>query len=327
VRALVTGGAGFLGSSLVDCLLAAGISVDALDDLSQGRMDNLWKALKNERFRFYLGSVLDDGLVASLVEKADIVFHLAALVGMRNIIHAEKECLKVNASGSYTVLEHCARTLKRCILFSSSDVYGNGRQNRFSENQPLNPGKRGSARWFYAVAKICSEKAAMYLHREKGLPVTVVRPFNATGPRQSSSSGMVVPTFVRNALQNEPILVYGTGKQRRTFVAAEDLIQQVTSLAMDENAVGKVVNVGGEEEYTVYELALLVKCVLGSTSEVVGISYEEAFGAGYTDVMCRRPDLELLVRMGHRRSLRPMRDVVEEMASYQKENLMGAGAH
>ena len=163
MRALVTGGAGFLGSCLVDCLLAAGISVDALDDLSQGRMDNLRKALKNERFRFYLGSVLDENLIASLVEKADVVFHLAAVVGMRNIIHAETECLRVNASGSYTVLRQCARTFKRCVLFSSSDVYGNGHHDRFSETHPLNPGKRGSARWYYAVAKICSETVS-YTH-------------------------------------------------------------------------------------------------------------------------------------------------------------------
>jgi UDP-glucose 4-epimerase len=327
VRALVTGGAGFLGSHLVDCLLAAGIAVDALDDLSQGKMDNLWKALRKEHFRFHLGSVLEDDLVASLVSRADIVFHLAAVVGMRNILHAEKECLKVNASGSYTVLRHCARAFKRCILFSSSDVYGNGSPAPIAESHPLCPGGRGSARWHYAVAKICSERAALRLHREAGLPVTVVRPFNATGPRQAASSGMVVPTFILRAIQGEPLQVYGSGRQRRTFVASEDLIQQVIALAMDEGSAGKVVNVGGEEEYTVYELALLVKSVVGSTSPVVGIPYEEAYGAGYTDVMYRRPDLRLLGRLGHRRPLRPLRDVVEEMAVYLKEDLMGAGAY
>jgi UDP-glucose 4-epimerase len=316
---MVTGGAGFLGSCLVERLLSAGFEVDALDDLSQGRMDNLRQALKIPRFRFHLGSVLDTGKVESLVETADLVFHLAAVVGMPNVIRAGAETLMVNAGGSYAVLRSCARYHRRCVVFSSSEVYGNGAKDPFEERQALRPGRKGTARWYYAMAKICSERAALHHHADSDLPVTVVRPFNAVGARQSEAAGMVLPTFVHCALEGENLPVYGTGAQRRTFVAAEDLIDQVIALALDEAAHGLVVNVGGDEEYSVEELASMVIDVLDSSSAICKVDYGELYDGRYTDIVRRRPDLGRLDKLGHLRRLKPIRQVVKEMAGVFKK--------
>ena len=327
MRALVTGGAGFLGSTLVDLLLAEGMEVTVLDDLSQGRPENLARArLHGGRLRFHRGSVLHGARVDALVSRADLVFHLAAVVGMRNVIAAPRRCLAVNAHGSFRVLRSCARRGVRCILFSSSDVYGDGGGGLLSESRPPRPGRRGAARWYYAVAKLCAERLARFLHRRAGLPVTVVRPFNAAGPRQDPDSGMVVPAFVASALAGRPLPVCGTGRQRRTFVAASDLVRQVLALALDPAAVGLTVNVGGREELSVIELAFLVKEVLRSPVPVVRVSYEEAFGEGYTDIPRRRPDLGRLERLGHLGTLRPLREVIAETAAHLEGSLLGAGS-
>lgn len=315
MRALVTGGAGFLGSCLVDRLLAAGWTTDVLDDLSLGSLENLRSALKNPGFSFQLGSVLDEDLVNGLVEQADYVFHLAALVGIPVVLEAGRETLRVNAGGSYTVLRSCAAHGKRCILFSSSEVYGNGNGAPFSEDHAVNLDDRGSIRWLYAAAKACAERAARFWYRKTRLPVTTVRPFNATGPKQSPSSGQVMPVFVNNALRNKPLRVFGNGEQRRTFVAGQDLVDQVIDLAMDERSVGGTYNVGGEEEFTVNELAHLVKELLGSSSPVEHVSYEAAYGERYIDIMHRRPDLSRLKAMGYGRRLQPLEDVILQMSS------------
>jgi UDP-glucose 4-epimerase len=299
----------------VDRLLSAGFLVDALDDLSQGHMDNLHRALRWDRFHFKLGSVLDEDRVGPLVERADLVFHLAAVVGMKNVLDAVDTVMKVNAGGTYTVLRRCAAGGKRCIVFSSSEVYGNGFDAPFSESQPVSPGRKGTARWVYALSKVCAERAAMHYFRRVGLPVTVVRPFNATGSRQSAASGMVVPSFVRCALHGEVLPVHGTGAQRRTFVAAEDLVDQVIGLALDDRAKGMIVNVGGEEEYSIYELAQLVQEVLGARSRIERVPYEAVFGEGHMEIQRRRPDLGLLERLGHTRPFRPLREVIAEMAA------------
>lgn len=316
----MTGGAGFLGSHLIDSLLAAGLQVDALDDLSQGYMDNLRSALKNERCEFHLGSVLDVDRVAHLVERADIVFHLAALVGMNTLMESRTRILDVNAKGTYRILDACARGRKRILFFSSSEVYGGGGGKLLKEDRPLNPGSRGSVRWLYAVAKICSERAAAFLRERRGLPVILVRPFNAVGVRQSASSGMVLPNFIRSAQRGEPIRVFGSGRQSRTFIAVEDLIHQVIGLALDDRALGLTVNVGGSEEISMYELACRVKEILRSPSPIKRIPYEEAYEDGYTEIMRRRPDLSLLESLGHRRALRPIDDVIRSMATFIKES-------
>jgi UDP-glucose 4-epimerase len=321
VRALVTGGAGFLGSILVERLLESGFEADVLDDLSRGRLENLLQASRHGGFRFYLGSVLDRGQVRALVEQADMVFHLAALVGIPVLLDAREDILNVNARGSYNLLRACADQGSRCILLSSSEVYGNGNGNAFSEDDPLEPEGRGSVRWRYAVAKICSERAAMFLSREKGLPITVMRPFNAVGPRQSLASGQVLPAFVRAAVLGEPLRVFGTGEQRRTFVAGRDLIDQIVRLSMDDRSVGKTFNVGGEEEYSIAALANRVKSVLGSASEIRFTPYEKVYGAGNGDLLQRKPDLSRLKSLGHFRPLQPLTNVIREMASRYRATL------
>lgn len=315
MRALITGGAGFLGSCLVDHLLAAGWDVEVLDDLSQGTLDNLREALKKKGFQFHLGSILDADRTASLVERADFVFHLAALVGIPVVLEAGVKTLDVNARGSYTVLRACAEHEKRCILFSSSEVYGNGNGKPFAETDPVNLDDRGSIRWLYAVAKVCAERVAMHWYRSQGLPVTVVRPFNATGSRQSLASGQVVPVFIRRALQGEALHVFGTGEQRRTFVSGSDLVNQVIGLAMDHRSIGQVFNVGGEEELSINELAHLVKELLRSRSAIDHVDYREVYGDRYLDIKKRKPDLSRLKSLGYCGSLQPVRDLILKMAS------------
>ncbi|MBU0753899.1 MAG: NAD-dependent epimerase/dehydratase family protein [Planctomycetes bacterium] len=319
MRALVTGGAGFLGSCLVDRLLAAGWITEALDDLSQGSLNNLRSAFNHSNFNFQLGSVLDNGLVGAMVERADYVFHLAALVGIPVVLEAGRETLRVNAKGSYTVLRACAARQKRCILFSSSEVYGNGNGSSFSENHAINLDDRGSIRWLYAAAKACSERAAQFWFRKSGLPVTTVRPFNATGPKQSLSSGQVVPVFVHNALRNQPLRVFGNGEQRRTFVSGEDLVDQVIDLAMDERTVGRVYNVGGVENLSINELAHLIREILHSSSPVVHVPYEKAYGERYLDIMQRKPDLTRLNTLGYGRRLQPLQEIIEEISAQNRD--------
>jgi len=293
MRVLVTGGAGFIGSHLVDALLAQGHEVWALDDLSTGRLDNLKNASGNPNFHFVEGSILDKITVSDLVEKVDEVFHLAAAVGVKFVLDNPLRSLLTNIRGTEEVLEAADKHgKKKVVLFSSSEVYGKGASIPFHEDDDRLLGPTSVLRWSYAASKAVDEFLALGYHHERRLPVVVVRCFNTCGPRQSPHYGMVIPRFVERALRNEPILVYGDGLQSRCFSSVHDVVRGVLMLAQEPRAVGEVFNIGTQEEVSVADLARRVKAMVGSTSPIEAVEYEAIYGTRFEDMQRRVPSLD-----------------------------------
>jgi nucleoside-diphosphate-sugar epimerase len=293
MRVLVTGGAGFIGSHLVDALLDRGYEVWALDDLSTGSRDNLRDASANPRFHFTEGSILDSALVNAQVAQVDRVFHLAAAVGVKFVLDNPLRSLLTNIRGTEEVLEAADRQgKKRVILFSSSEVYGKGASIPFHEDDDRLLGPTSVLRWSYAASKAVDEFLALGYFHERRLPVTVVRCFNTCGPRQSPHYGMVIPRFVERALRNESILVYGDGLQSRCFSSVHDVVRGVLLLADEPRAEGEVFNIGTQEEVSVAELARRVKALTGSSSEIETVGYEAIYGSRFEDMQRRVPSLD-----------------------------------
>ena len=292
MRVLVTGGAGFIGSHLVEALHARGDEVWAFDDLSTGNIENL-NGLKNAgRFHFVEGSVMDSGLVHGLVDQVDVVYHLAAAVGVRFVLENPLRSLLTNIRGSENVLEAAHRSNnKKVILFSSSEVYGKGTKVPFTEDQDRLLGPTQVLRWSYATSKSVDEYLALAYFQERQLPTVVVRCFNTCGPRQSPHYGMVLPRFIQKALQDEPILVYGDGKQTRCFSYVGDVVHGTLLLADEPSAEGEVFNIGTDEEVSVLDLATRVKQVTGSRSEIEFVPFEQIYGSRFEDMLRRVPDL------------------------------------
>jgi UDP-glucose 4-epimerase len=293
MRVLVTGGAGFIGSHLVDALLHQGHEVRALDDLSTGSRDNLRDASSHPRFRFVEGSILDTELVSAQVEQVDEVFHLAAAVGVKFVLDNPLRSLLTNIRGTEEVLAAADRHgRKKVVLFSSSEVYGKGASIPFHEDDDRLLGPTSVLRWSYAASKAVDEFLALGYYHERRLPVTVVRCFNTCGPRQSPHYGMVIPRFVERALRNEPILVYGDGLQSRCFSSVHDVVRGVLMLAVEPRAVGEVFNIGTQEEVSVADLARRVKALTGSTSPIETVGYEAIYGSRFEDMQRRVPSLD-----------------------------------
>jgi len=290
-RALVTGGAGFIGSHLADRLIAGGYHVRALDDLSTGSLSNVAHLEGSSAFELTTGSVLDGELVGSLVRDCDLVFHLAAAVGVEYVIHNQIKAMNVNVRGTEVVLEHASRMRKKAILFSTSEIYGKSEAVPFKEGDDSALGPTTVARWGYAVTKALDEIMALAYSRERGLKVVIVRCFNTCGPRQTGRYGMVVPRFAKQALAGEPITVFGDGSQTRCFAYVGDVVDGVARLAECEQATGEIFNIGSDREVTIMELAREVKRVSGSASPIRNIPYSEAYGEGFEDMTRRVPDL------------------------------------
>lgn len=291
---LVTGGAGFIGSHLADRWLAAGGRVTVLDDLSTGRLSNLSEAReRGSRLEFARGSVLDPALVERCVAAADLVAHLAAVVGVARVCAQPERTLEVNSEGSRLVLEACARHGKPVIYASSSEVYGDSPRRPFREDQPLEIGSPQIPRWSYAISKAHGEALADALARDAGLRVTTVRFFNTTGPRQDPRSGMVLPRFVARALAGEPLEVYGDGTQTRSFCHVADTVEALMRLLTKER-YGHVLNIGSDAELTIAELAERVVARLGSNSPLRVRPYADVFGRDFRDMRQRVPSLERL---------------------------------
>ena len=293
MRVLVTGGAGFIGSHLVDALLAQGHTVVAFDDLSTGSLDNLKGAATHPAFTFIEGSILDSKLVSEVVSRVDEVYHLAAAVGVKFVLDNPLRSLLTNIRGTEEVLEaadHHGK--KRVILFSSSEVYGKGASIPFHEDDDRLLGPTSVLRWSYAASKAVDEFLALGYFHERRLPVTVVRCFNTCGPRQSPHYGMVIPRFVERALRNEPILVYGDGLQSRCFSSVRDVVRGVLMLAQEPKTIGEVYNIGTQEEVSVAELARRVKALTGSSSAIETVGYEAIYGSRFEDMQRRVPSLD-----------------------------------
>ncbi|MCC7008736.1 MAG: GDP-mannose 4,6-dehydratase [Acidobacteria bacterium] len=291
MNALLTGGAGFIGSYLADVLLAQGHHVAVIDDLSTGSMANIAHLKGRAGFTYVIDSIMNEPLTAELIDAADVVFHLAAAVGVKLIVDAPVRTIETNVHGTEVVLKHASKKGKLVVVFSTSEVYGKSTAVPFHEDADLVMGPTPKHRWAYACSKAIDEFLALAYYRERKLPVIVVRLFNTVGPRQTGRYGMVIPTFVRQALGGAPITVYGDGRQTRSFAYVGDVVDGIVRLAMAPRAVGQVFNVGNTEEVSILDLARRVKAMTRSASEIVFVPYDEAYDAGFEDMPRRVPDL------------------------------------
>lgn len=290
MKALITGGAGFIGSHLADLLLARGDQVIALDNLSTGRHENIEHLLGRKDFEFVLGSILNADLVDDVVGRCDTVFHLAAAVGVDLIVKQPLESLTTNIRGSETVFEKAHKHGKRILVTSTSEIYGKNTSDRLHEDDDRILGSPLKSRWSYSEAKAIDEILAYTYWKEKGLETVIVRLFNTVGPRQTGSYGMVIPRFVSQAVRGEAITVYGDGDQTRCFCFVGDVVQALVDLTEHPEAYGKVFNIGGSQEISMSELALRIIELADSDSKLRFVSYEEAYEEGFEDMLRRVPD-------------------------------------
>ena len=313
---LVTGGAGFVGSHLSERLISEGHSVTVLDDLSTGRESNLEKLLPNPNFKLVIGSVLDLSVLESLVNRTEFVFHLAAAVGVFNIVNNPLQSLLTNIRGTENVLEMA--NMKRVPVFisSSSEVYGKNASDSLKESDDRILGSPVTLRWSYSEAKAIDESLAYAYFVEKQLETRIVRFFNTVGPRQLGAYGMVVPRFVKSALANEPISIYGDGNQTRCFAHVYDVIDAVIAIAFADNTVGKVINIGNDFEISINGLAQKIIAETGSKSKIVYVPYEEAYGDGFEDMERRVPNIDLIDKLV---GWKPKRDLTTIIADISAE--------
>ena len=291
MKVLITGGAGFIGSHLVDALIADGCDVTVIDDLSTGSMDNLSAAADNGCLNFVRANVRDESIMSPLVEACDSVFHLAAAVGVNLILAKPVDTIETNIHGSEVALGLAAKFKKKILLASTSEVYGKNSKVPFNEDDNTTLGPTSLSRWSYACTKLVDEFMAMAYRDQYGLQAVVCRLFNTIGPRQRGRYGMVVPRFVKRALKNEPIEIYGTGAQNRCFANVSDVVGAMIKLSRCPQALGKVVNVGADEPITIEDLAGKIVEMTGSKSEVKYLTYEQAYGKKFDDMLVRVPDM------------------------------------
>ncbi len=291
MRVLITGGAGFIGGHLAEALLDRGHTVLVLDDLSTGSIDNILHLKGRPRFEYTIDSVFNDGVVAELVDRSDVIFHLAAAVGVKLIVQNPVHTIETNVHGTEVILRHAAKKQKLVFVASTSEVYGKSADVPFREDADLVMGATSRHRWAYACSKALDEFLALAYWKQKKLPVIIVRFFNTVGPRQTSRYGMVLPTFVRQALAGEAITVYGDGSQSRSFTYVGDVIGALLRLMDEPRAVGQVINIGNPQEVTIRALAERIKEATGSASPIVMVPYDQAYDPGFEDMPRRVPDL------------------------------------
>jgi UDP-glucose 4-epimerase len=294
MRVLVTGGSGFVGSHLSEALLARGDEVFVLDNLSTGSIDNIGHLKTNPRFHYTIDTVTNEPVLAELIDRADVVVHLAAAVGVKLIVEQPVHTIETNVHGTEVVLKHANKKKKLVLIASTSEVYGKSAAVPFSEDADLVLGPTVKHRWAYACSKMIDEFLALAYWKEKKLPVIIVRLFNTVGPRQTGQYGMVIPNFVRQALAGQPITVFGDGSQTRSFTFVGDVVRAMVALIDDSRAVGQVFNIGNNQEITIDELAAKVKALTGSDSPIVRIPYDQAYEAGFEDMPRRVPDISKL---------------------------------
>ena len=291
MRVLITGGAGFIGSHLSDACLERDDEVFIIDDLSTGSFENIRHLKDHPRFHYTIESVHNQPVTAELVDQCDVIFHLAAAVGVKLIVESPVRTIETNVRGTECILSLANKKKKKVLIASTSEVYGLSTQVPFREDGNLVMGATTKGRWSYACSKAIDEFLALAYWREKKLPTIVVRLFNTVGPRQTGQYGMVIPTFVKQALANRPITVFGDGNQSRCFCYVGDVVGALMKLMDDDRAVGQVFNVGSNQEITIIDLAKKVKDLTGSNSEIVLVPYDEAYEEGFEDMPRRVPDI------------------------------------
>lgn len=291
MRALITGGAGFIGSHLAEALLVGGHGVLVIDNLSTGSMENIAHLKGRPNFEYYIDTVDNEPLLAELIDRADVVFHFAAAVGVKLIVEQPVHTIETNVHGTEVVLKHAVKKKKLVVVASTSEVYGKSTAVPFREDSDLVLGPTPKHRWAYACSKALDEFLALAYWKERKLPVIIVRFFNTVGPKQTGQYGMVIPNFVRQALAGEPITVFGDGTQCRSFTHVADVIRALMALINEPRAVGQVVNIGNIEEVSITGLAERVRTLAGSSSEIKWIPYDQAYESGFEDMPRRLPDL------------------------------------
>ena len=316
MRTLITGGAGFIGSHLAERLLSQGHEVAILDNLSTGRLENVEHLVDHPRFSVTIGSVLDEALVGSLVDQADTVFHLAAAVGVRLVMEKPVHTIHTNVHGTETVLRHASRGRKDVLVVSTSEVYGKSAVLPFREDADLVLGPPNKTRWGYATSKLLDEFLALGYWKEEKLPVRVVRLFNTVGPRQSSRYGMVLPNFVRRALNNEPIIVHGDGTQTRSFTWVGDVVSALIGLIEEPKTAGEVFNIGNGAEISIRDLALQVKRMTGSDSPLEFVPYRQVFDDSFEDMPRRVPDISKIARFVGYRPTVHLEEIIEHVIGF-----------
>ena len=318
MRILITGGAGFIGSHLTDRLVADSHEITVLDNLATGRKENLLAHLSGERVNFIEGSILDLPLLDGLIKDTDYVFHLAAAVGVFNIVNHPLDSLMTNIRGTENVLESAHKYSKPVFVTSSSEVYGKNVSDSLKESDDRILGAPVTLRWSYSEAKSIDESLAYAYWVEKKLETRIIRFFNTVGPRQLGAYGMVVPRFVQFALKNEPITIYGNGEQTRCFGHVLDAVDAVVRIAFAENTIGKVINIGNDFEISINDLAKKVIADTNSKSEIVYVPYEEAYGDGFEDMERRVPNIELIKSLVGWKPTRDLSSMITDIANFLK---------
>ncbi len=320
MRHLITGGAGFIGSHLAETLLARGDEVFILDDLSTGSVENVRHLKINQRFHHFFDSIMNKQLLAELVDESDVIFHLAAAVGVRLIVESPVRTIETNVYGTQLVLDAASKKKKLVLIASTSEVYGKSDKVPFREDADLVLGPTTKGRWSYAASKALDEFLALSYWKERQQPVIVVRLFNTVGPRQTGRYGMVLPNFVRQALEGAPITVFGSGQQSRCFCDVCDTIRAILLLIANDRAVGEVVNIGSTEEISMEGLARIVKQRTKSESPITYIPYDQAYEPGFEDMPRRVPSLEKLESLTAFRPATPLSEIVDRVAAhFQKD--------
>ena len=319
MRYLITGGAGFIGSHLAERLLEKGEQVVLLDNLSTGSMENIRHLKGSDRLEYHLDGIENRQVLAELVDDADIIVHLAAAVGVKLIVESPVRTIETNVNGTQMILEAASKKKKLVLIASTSEVYGKNTNVPFHEDADLVLGATTKGRWSYAASKALDEFLALSYWKEKKQPVIVVRFFNTVGPRQTGRYGMVLPNFVKRALDGEPIEVYGNGQQSRCFCDVRDTVEALLRLMPLERAVGEVVNIGNTEEVTIENLAKIVKHRTGSASPIQFVPYDKAYEPGFEDMMRRVPSLEKLHSMTGFRPQTNLADIIDRVSAYFRQ--------
>ena len=316
MRNLITGGAGFIGSHLAEALIGRGDDVFILDDLSTGSVENIRHLKKYDRFHHVFDSIMNKHLLAEMVDECDVVYHLAAAVGVRLIVESPVRTIETNVHGTQFVLDAASKKKKLVFAASTSEVYGKSDKVPFHEDADLVLGPTSKGRWSYAASKALDEFLALSYWKEKKQPVVIARLFNTVGPRQTGRYGMVLPNFVRQALDGEPITVFGTGQQSRCFCDVRDSVPAIMRLVATEKAIGEVVNIGNTHEITIEGLAHLVKQRTNSSSPITYVPYDQAYEPGFEDMPRRVPALGKLERLTGFLPAIPLNDIVDGVIHY-----------
>ena len=321
MRALITGGAGFIGSHLSEALLDDGHHVVVLDDLSTGSIDNILRLKSHPHFAYHVDTITNEPLLSQHIDRCDVVFHLAAAVGVRLIVDAPVRTIETNVNGTEVVLRHAAKKRRLVLIASTSEVYGKGTNVPFDEDSDLVLGPTGQHRWAYACSKAIDEFLGLAYWKEKRAPVVVARLFNTVGPRQTGRYGMVVPTFVGQAIAGKPITIFGDGSQTRSFAYVGDVVRALIGLVNEPKATGDIFNVGNNEEISIGTLAETIKKMTDSASEIVRIPYDQAYEAGFEDMPRRAPDLRKIEALLGWRPRVPLHETLTRIIEHARQNL------